>query len=423
MNELYLHLLWRMKRLPMHLLKTIDDQELRILHVGFYNTASGPDFFNGRIELEGIQHGGNIEMHIKSSDWYAHGHQFDEAYNNVILHVVYEHDRLVFIEGIPIPTLELKQFIDQQHFQKSLALTNQSIPIPCAAQLADCPPPVTWNQVEGALVRRLERKKNAVAVLGKQFNSDPRKVLFHLIAQAFGMKTNQLPFQELAHRLPFDRIIKASNKQIESIVFGVSGFLDVTPTDDYQEELISEWSYQSHRLTIYASKAHAWHFKGCRPAGFPTVRLAQFSAFIERMNWSKAFWELPTKELKLRLEEALTASPANYWLEHYHFGKQRSRSQSSAMSLSTAHVILINSVVPFLWWLSEVMHTTIYQEKAMELLELVPPEKNAILINWKELGLIAKSAAESQGLIELKNEFCSKKQCLNCKVGMHLLKR
>jgi hypothetical protein len=423
MNEQYLHLLWRTKRLPMHLLQTIDNKDLRILHIGVYNTASGPDFFNGRIELDGLQHSGNIEMHVKSSDWYAHGHQFDEAYNNVILHVVYEHDKLVFIEGIPIPTLELKQFIDEQHFRRSLELTHSEVPIPCAAQLGDCPPPILWNQVESGLFRRLARKQEVLSELALQVQSDPRKVLFHAIAQAFGMKTNQLPFQELAQRIPFDRLIKAGKNQVEAIIFGTSGLLGEGSPDPYQQELASEWHYQSKRLNVHPASAHSWHFKGCRPAGFPTLRLAQFAAFIDRMDWSDAFWELPSATLKLRIEEALTAAPSDYWCAHYDFGKARSASQPAAMSLSTARVILINSVVPFLWWLSEFTTLTTYREKAVDLLELLPAEKNVILSKWNERGIQAKSAAESQGLIELKNEFCNRKQCLNCKVGIHILKR
>ncbi len=423
MNEQYLHLLWRTKRLPMHLLHTVDNLPVKILHIGFYNTASGPDFFNGRIELDGIQHSGNIEMHVKSSDWYAHGHQTDEAYNNVILHVVYEHDRMVFIEGIPIPTVELKPYIDLEHFRRTMDFTVQTSAIACRSQLKDCPSPIFWNQVEGAMLARLERKKLFVDQLAQQVGGDPRKVLFHLIAQAFGMKTNALPFQELAHRIPFERIIKAGKKQVESIVFGASGLItEIVPEDDFQQELAREWQFQSHKLQIHPSNAHSWHFKGCRPSGFPTLRLAQFAAFIERMNWSESFWELPASNIKAHLEEALTTMPSGYWTDHYHFGKKRQLRSSPAMSLASAQVVIVNSVVPFLWWLADVLAVPVFREKAQTLLELLPAEKNAILSEWKENGVSAKSAAESQGLIELKNEQCVRKQCLNCRVGVHLLR-
>ena len=423
MNEHYLHLLWRTKRLPLHLLETITGEPVRILHVGFYNTASGPDFFNGKIEIGGLIHIGNIEMHLKSSDWYAHNHHLDDAYNNVILHVVYEHDKLVFIEGVPIPTIELKEYIDEVHLQKTLGLTNAVAAIPCANQLPDCPAPVLWDQIEKALFRRIERKSKELSALGESLGNDPRKVLFHAIAGAFGMKTNQLPFQELAHRLPFERVIRAEQSQLEAIVFGTGGFLEDGAADTYQSQLRFDWFYQRARLSLHPANHHSWHFKGCRPSGFPTMRLAQFASFIQRMDWSEAFWELPAKEIKTVMETALVAEPSDYWKQHYHFGKEKQKRVSGAMSLTAAHVVIINSVVPFLWWLSEITANTVFRERAIELLEYLPAEKNVLLDHWKEKSVKPKSAAESQGLLELKNEFCNRKQCLNCKVGLYLLKK
>lgn len=423
MNEHYLHLLWRTKRLPLHLLKTTNGEPVRILHVGFYNTASGPDFFNGKIEIGGLVHSGNIEMHLKSSDWYAHNHQLDEAYNNVILHVVYEHDKLVFIEGVPIPTVELKEYIDQVHLEKTMKLTTAAVPIPCANLLSGCPAPVLWDQIEKSLFRRIERKSQELTSLGAALNNDPRKVLFHAVASAFGMKTNQLPFQELAHRLPFERVIRAEKSQLEAIVFGTGGFLEQHAADNYQSKLKFDWFYQRARLSLHPANVRSWHFKGCRPAGFPTLRLAQFASFIQRMDWSEAFWELPAKDIRVEMETTLVAEPSDYWKAHYHFGKEKQKPASGAMSLAAAHVVIINGVVPFLWWLAEITSNAVFREKAIELLEYLPAEKNVLLDHWREKSIKPKSAAESQGLLELKNEFCNRKQCLNCKVGLHLLKQ
>lgn len=424
MNEQYLHLLWKTGRLPMHRLKTIHGKELRILHAGFHNTGSGPDFFSGRIELDGLQHSGNIELHVKSSDWYAHGHHNDPAYDNVILHVVYEHDKPVFIQDEPVPALELRELVDLAHFRKTMSLLGRQAVVPCERQLAgDIPVPVFWNQTEQALFRRLERKSWEVKELAFQLRQDPKKVLFHVIARAFGMRTNQLPFEELAHRVPFERLIRASKQQVESIVFGTGGLLQERFPDDYQERLQREWFYQAHRLNLEPVRRHSWHFKGCRPAGYPTLRLAQFAAFISRMDWSSSFWELPAEELRSYLEQQLTAAPSAYWKVHYDFGKQRRGGRTAAMSKEAARVVVINSIVPFLWWFSDWSAQPVYREKALELLELLPPEKNAVTAFWKEKGFIAKSAGETQGLIELKNEFCARKQCLNCRIGQHLLKR
>lgn len=423
MDEHYLHLLWRTKRLPMHLLKTTNNEPVRILHVGMYNTGSGPDFFNGRIELNQLQLSGNVEMHVKSSDWYAHGHHEDPAYDNVILHVVYEHDKLVFIEGIPIPTIELKELIDWKHYEQTKQFQVRSTVIPCAGQLSDCPAPVLWHQVSNALWQRLERKKAEIMELAQPLRNAPEMVLFHLMAKAFGMKTNALPFQELAHRIPFRKVIRSERKAVESIVFGASGLLqNVQPDSLYVDELVGEWHYQSHKLQIHPAYASTWHFKGCRPSGFPTIRLAQFAAFIHRMNWTESFWELPTTEIRQRMLEALTVRPSDYWIHHYHFGKPLAIPKPSVMSVSVANVVITNSVVPFLWWLADRLKTSIYREKAIELLELMPPERNQITDDWEKWGIKPKSAAESQGLIELKNELCNRKQCLNCQVGIQLLK-
>ena len=373
--------------------------------------------------LDGLILQGNIELHVRSSDWYLHGHETDEAYNNVILHVVYEHDRDVFINDVPVPTIELKPFIDLEHYERTLSFTASPAAIPCATQLDDCPLPVFWNQVEHALFQRMERKAAGVAAIGVQVGGDPRKVLFHAIAGAFGMKVNQLPFQELAHRLPFERLLKAEAPSVEAVVFGASGLLPAIGNDAFQQQLASEWHYQQARLHLHPANAHSWHFKGCRPGGFPTLRLAQFATFVHAMDWSAAFWELPVKTLRQYLEEALTAEPSPYWTAYYDFGKEKVRPRSGRMSLASAQVVLVNSVVPFLWWLSDELLQPVFREKAMELLELLPTEKNVLLRAWSEKGADAKSAAESQGLLELKNEFCNRKQCLHCKVGLSILKR
>lgn len=421
MNEHYLHFLWKTKRLPFHVLRTINDQEIRILHVGLYNTGSGPDFFNGQMELDGVIHTGNIELHIKSSDWYVHGHQYDAAYSNVILHVVYEHDRLVFVEGVPIPTIALKNHIDWAHFRQSMYFTHSSQLVPCASFLENCPAPIRWNQVELALIERLSRKSYELSVAFPSEVPHPKKVLFYALATAFGMKMNALPFKELAQRLPFERLIKCSKREKEALIFGVSGLINETTEDAFEQELRSEWLFQQNRLSIHPANRQIWQFKGCRPQGFPSLRLAQFASFTDRMDWSASFWELPVQELKAYILETLMAEPSDYWRTHYDFGKQKRTSSSGAMSKSTAHVILLNSIVPFLGWLSAVTFNGIYREKSLELLESLPPEKNLIIEQWSDLGMNARSAADTQGLLELNAQWCAKKSCLKCRIGQQVL--
>jgi hypothetical protein len=420
MNENYLHFLWKNKRLPLTNLHTIDGKKVEILHVGIHNLDSGPDFFNGKIVIDQITHSGNIEMHVKSSDWNLHGHQFDKAYSNVILHVVYEHDQLIFVEGIPLPTVELKQLIDWNHFDWFNTWYKGTNTVLCASFLNEIPGVIILNQVERAFFQRMERKMMELENLYQSRRMSFKEVLFHTISKAFGMKTNQLPFQELAIGIPFDKFIKASQKQKMAITFGVGGFLEEEKAIPYHEELKKEWDFQRYRLKLESRNVYSWKFKGCRPGGFPTQRLAQFATFVHEMNWDSDSWYLPAKELLVMLQSKLMKPADEYWLEHFDFGKEKKA--TSTLSIATANTIVINSVVPFLWWLSYRLSDDSYRSKAFELLEMLPPERNEKISAWKNLGVKPMNALESQGLIELSNEFCSKKACLECVIGNAVLK-
>ncbi|MGV3610245.1 MAG: DUF2851 family protein [Fluviicola sp.] len=421
MNENYLHFLWKNKRLPLNKLQTIEGKKVEIIHVGIHNHDSGPDFFNGQIRLDGLIHSGNIEMHIKSSDWNLHGHQFDQAYSNVILHVVYEHDQLIFVEGIPIPTVELKRLIDWDHFKWFSNYYKRSESILCEAFLSGIEKVLVLNQIEGAFFQRINRKMMELEQLYQDRRMSFREVLFHTISKAFGMKVNQLPFQELAVGIPFDKFIKANQKQKMAIAFGVGGFLEENKEIGYHEELKTEWDFQRYRLKLESRNAYSWKFKGCRPGGFPTQRLAQFATFVHEMNWDSDSWYLPAQDLLSMLQTQLLKPAHQYWETHFDFGKEKKA--PSAMSIATANTIIVNSVVPFLWWLSYRLSDDSYRNKGFEILSLLPPEKNEKINAWKKAGVIPVNALESQGLIELSNEFCGKKKCLECVIGNAVLKR
>lgn len=421
MNENYLHFLWKNKRLPLNKLQTIEGKKVEILHVGIHNHDSGPDFFNGQIRLDGLTHSGNIEMHIKSSDWNLHGHQFDKAYSNVILHVVYEHDQLIFVEGIPIPTVELKQLIDWGHFRWFSNYYKRSESILCESFLSGVEKVLVLNQIEGAFFQRINRKMMELEELYQENRMSFKEVLFHTISKAFGMKVNQLPFQELAVGIPFEKFIKANQKQKMAIAFGVGGFLDENKEIGYHRELRAEWDFQRYRLKLESRNAYSWKFKGCRPGGFPTQRLAQFATFVHEMNWDSDSWYLPAKELLSMLQAQLLKPAHKYWETHFDFGKEKKA--PSTLSIATANTIIVNSVIPFLWWLSHRLSDDSYRNKAFEILELLPPEKNEKINAWKKVGVTPVNALESQGLIELANEFCLKKKCLECVIGNAVLKR
>ena len=423
MNEAYLHHIWKMKRLPFHALQTTDGKSIEIIHIGTHNHDSGPDFFNGQIKIDGVIHSGNIELHLQSSDWFAHKHQNDKSYNNVILHVVFEHNQEVVVESSQLPTIELKGLIDWKHFHQIEQIRQTNTRIPCANLVNDCPSPIFWNQIEHALVGRVERKIAQIHGVFNLSSPDPREVLFYAVAQAFGMKTNAIACEELAQRIPFKRLIVATKQEQEALIFGTSGMLETYSKDAYHLALKLEWRSQQYRLNVHPSQPEIWKFKGCRSAGFPTIRLAQFAAFVSAMDWSSAFWELPSAELKEHLLSVLLVKPNVYWNQHYDFGKQKSKPACAQISKSAANLILINGIVPFLGWLSNQTGNSLFREKAFELLELIPPEANVQINQWKLLGKTPQSASDSQGLIEQLNSWCNQKKCFNCAVGMQLFNR
>jgi hypothetical protein len=419
MNEQYLHLIWKLKRLPFHHIRTVSNEEIDILNVGLYNTDSGPDFFNGKIVMNGIRHHGNIELHVRSSDWYLHKHQQDPAYNSVILHVVYEYDQPVFVQGKELPTIELKPWIDWQHFE----LFKQNIPvnfqIACSHALFDVPQAIQRTQLDKMGRVRLERKSRELYPENRM-DLSLHHLLIRAFAVAFGAKTNALPFRELSHCLPHEKLLKASLQEKTAIIFGIAGFLSEMPQDSYHDQLTFEWRFLKHKLQLRSLRKETWKFKGCLPAGFPTIRLAQFIHFYHHFPWHAAIWMKPVPEQISLIHETLKQSIDNYWYTHYDFGKVRK--PSTVMSGGSINGILINSLPLFLWMLSERFNESVFQEAALEMWRMLPAEKNQLIANWNIIGMKPSNAFDSQAILEQIQQVCIKKSCLSCRMGQVLLK-
>lgn len=401
MNEHYLHVIWNLKRLPFHLLKTTAGQTIEILEVGTWNQHSGPDFFAGKIRIDGIELFGNIEMHVNASDWMKHGHQFDSAYNNVILHVVYEADMDIAVNGHVLPVISLKEHIDWKHFQSLQQLQANAFTLPCSAQLNDVPEVLIWDEITKNALVRVETKAH---MFDNTYRiTDFKEQLFRFFALSFGMKVNNMAFEEMATRIPIKPFLKAKANQKMAICFGISGLMQKYP--QYQKAFESEWDFQKKRLNLVEMQVSSWKTKGHRPQGFPDKRLFQFTHLIDSMDWSSDFWQNDPKAINLKLQSILMKSILVNGIE------------VSGMSMNTANVIICNSVVPFLLWLSDWKKDSIYVEKAMAILEILPAEKNEIITKWNRFHIQASNALESQGMIQLYNEKCKKKACLNCKIG------
>jgi len=393
MTEAYLHFLWKLKRLPFHLMKTTSGESIDILQHGIHNLSeSGPDFSNARIYFDKMEWAGQIELHIKSSDWLLHKHQHDPAYNNVILHVVYEHDREIYINGRILPTIELKPFIDEEHYQQWKTFEQALKAIPCEDSLLDLDPIFMKVMMHRAVNDRFHRKVGQL--LYEAHHTDDASILYKLIARAFGSKINALPFEVLTNELPLAIVKRLNRTMKQQLVLQTSGlFANI----ESEQEL--------KRLKISTMSTAVWKRKGLRPTSLPEKRIFQFATFVMKCDFDLLSTYLSPKEAYLYLEKVLL-DEGNY-LE---------------ISEQILHQLLINALLPYFWLISERDENEKLQEVIIEILHEIPPEINYITKKWKKVGIHPKSAYESQALIELYNEYCSKKKCLHCQVGVKILK-
>jgi hypothetical protein len=423
MQEEYLHYIWRLKRLPLNNLKLTDGRRVGLVNSGWYNLDAGPDFFNGTVIIDGIQWSGNIEIHVKSSDWYKHKHQFDRAYDNVVLHVVLEHDKEVVINGQNLPTLELKNRIDSNHFKKFNTISNRNDEVPCSQNLKEIDAFNIHQQINIALFQRLERKGQELTDYLKSDTQNRKRSLLTSIVQSFGGRVNKLPMIELAQILPTEVIARErwDLSRVESIVFGCSGLLNQDSEDEYEKVLVQLWAVLKSKHQLQEMNAVSWKFSGMRPFSFPTFRLAQLSALL--FHWDMSFSKsIKSQTIVEQLKAAVEKPVSKYWENHFRFNVL-SKKHSSQMSKNSFQLVLINGIVPYLVYLQNLEHDFEYSDIALNILELIPPEKNNITKRWTNIGVVPKNAAESQGLIELKNEFCNFKKCLSCKIGHEILEQ
>ena len=422
MKEDFLHYLWQYQKFDKSGLVTVAGDPLSISSPGFYNTDAGPDFLEGYVRIGTIDWFGQIEIHLKSSDWYRHAHEVDPAYQNVILHVVWEHDREVLnVDGRPIPTLEL-QHITASVLRKSYkSLLENTGVIPCESHFAEVAAIKKLTMLERTLMQRLERKSLMVSELLTVNNQDLEETAYQLLMGNFGFKLNNEAFLKLAKAVPFRLLKKYSNNsiQIEALLFGMAGFLEDTE-DDYAQKLKKEFKFLSvkHGLTDKIMVAAEWKFMRTRPSNFPTVRLSQLAAFLG--DRESIFSSLTGTDSPKLLEKYLRVEPSEYWKEHYHFGR-KSGARQKGMGKSSSQNLIVNTAVPLLVAYATYLDDRDHLEKAISLLEEIPAEKNRITEIWQSLHMEMKTMADSQGGIELYNEFCRRKKCTACAVGVSIL--
>ncbi|MCG6185992.1 DUF2851 family protein [Maribellus maritimus] len=422
MSEEFLHYVWEQHLFNSRPLATTSNQSFEILDTGKRNSDSGPDFFNAKIRINGTLWAGNIEIHKKSSDWFLHNHQSDKAYDNVILHVVEEHDKPVFrTSGEEIPSFEIKY---PEHLKTNYQkLLDAKTWIACEEQFHKINPVILQLGFNRLMIERLENKTGEIMQRLEQNNNNWNETFYQGLTRMFGFKVNNLPFELLAKSLPISTLAKHKSNlfQLEALLFGNSGLLNQQLLgDDYYLKLREEFSFLYQKYKLVPIEGHLWKFMRLRPVNFPTVRISQLAALIHRSQslFSKII-EIDSLE---KLKELFDVQASEYWNSHYNFNKESQKNTTKRLGESAVNILIINVVIPFLFVYGETQNKTQLKNRALDFLEQLPPEKNSITTKWEKLGIESRSAFESQALIQLKNIHCEKKNCLNCQIGVKLVK-
>jgi len=421
-KEEFLHYLWRMKKFSLTDLCTTQGETIDLYDTGTYNTDGGPDFSNARLKIGDTKWAGNVEIHLLSHDWQLHGHQKNKAYDSVVLHVVYEENAPAFrTTGKAIPCLELKGRFDEALVDKYLQLIDNEEVIPCAQHLLDVSTFIKTMWLERLIVERLERKSADVRVQLEAQGSDWEEVFYQFLAANFGAKINAEPFRQVAHSLPQKVLAKHSDSQLqlEALLFGQAGFLQEDLSDDYPRELQKEYRFLQKKYQLTPIPKARWQFLRLRPASFPTIRLAQFAALTFRFN--RLFSHLLEVQTIKDVEELFDVQMSDYWQTHYTFDKD-SKNIKKSLGKKTIELFIINTIVPFLFLYGKIRDDEAATKKALQFMEALPSENNRIIRDWGSLDIRPNSAYESQALIQLKNEYCNKKKCLQCAIGHAILK-
>jgi hypothetical protein len=421
MQESFLHFIWQY-RLYFPGLKTTSGFDVEVVKTGVLNRDAGPDFSNARIKIDRTLWAGNVEIHVRSSDWFHHNHQNDAAYSNIILHVVFEHDKIITgTNDVVIPEVALKGRILDDVYKKYFYYLNNRNWIPCEKDLNQVQPITMKSWMERLFIERLERKTKSHQRLLQHNNNSLSETFYQVLAANFGFKTNDEPFALLSRLLPLSILQKHKNSlfQIEALLFGCAGLLSEDFRDDYPNQLQAEFKFLKKKYSLSQMEPHLWKFLRLRPVNFPTIRIAQFAAIIHKSVHllSKIIEAESVKDLRSFFDVAAS----EYWNDHYSFDKQ-SKLQIKNLGASATDVIILNSVVQMLFFYSKIKGLPEYQDKAIRLMLEMKPESNSILKKWDELGVKAQNAFESQALLELKNSYCKQKKCLQCNVGATLLR-
>ena len=421
MKEDFLHHIWQFKKFDFSNLETTQAEKLTILNSGQYLQKAGPDFFNSQIIIGNQKWAGNVEIHLKSSDWYVHHHENDTNYDNVILHVVWEHDTEVFRkDNSEIPVLELKNYVSKKTLENYKDLTSAKTWIFCEREISNVNDFVFKNWQEKLFFERLERKAFPIQKILEETENDWEATLFCALAKSFGLNTNGEIFLKIAQSIPFSIIRKESFEveNIEALFFGRTGLLDFESEDLYSKDLKFRYNYAFTKYQLQKVYIDPIQFFKHRPDNFPTIRLSQLAnLYHSQLN---LFSSLINAQSLPEYYKIFKVEVSDYWKTHYQFDKISPKKRKS-LTTSFVDLLLINTIIPLKFAYAKSQGKDI-SEELIDLLEAIQSEKNVIIEKFFNFGIQSKNAYESQSLLQLKNEYCNQKRCMECAVGLELMK-
>lgn len=417
-----MHYVWQHRHYDFRNLKTVQGQQLNVVFPGYHNHDAGPDFLQAIVMIDDVRWVGSVEIHCRSSDWIRHRHQKDDKYKSVILHVVFEHDMEIQLDGNEIvPTLELKELIPLEMFLRYDSLMKVPDLLLCRSQLPDIDKLIIQSQLSAALMERLLRRQSGFQSTLMSCHSDWNELIYRAMAVGFGCKKNGTAFELLAQSLPY-RIVRnhlSSRLQVYALVFGQSGLLGLEDCDEYTDRLCYEYDYLRYKYQLSPVGAHQWNWLRLRPQNFPPLRLAQFAQMLYETGCS-----LSDKVLKAglaSLQSWLSLAPDEYWQTHYMFGKSSPKHASGVGEL-VVNSLIINVVVPIRFAYARFTGDDDMQEDALGLLERLPYEDNKTTRLFIDSAFPCRCAYDSQAQLELMDQYCSQKRCLKCAVGEKIVR-
>ena len=423
MTEALLQFIWRYQLLLAKPLQLVDGTPVQIQHPGQWNTQSGPDFLEASIKYDGLVWHGAIEVHLKSSYWYAHGHHQQPSYDNVILHVVWEHDMpVVAANGVALPSLVLRDYVAPEVIARyQNGFSSKRSTIPCGSGFGTYPQ-LHWMQYSTRLfVARLEDKTQRILKLLQRTTNDWEAVCFQLLARNFGLNRNGTHFEAVATGIPFPvlRKVRTNIIQLEALLMGQSGLLE-QEKGSYSAQLRREYIYLKQKFGLQPESAPP-EFLRLRPQNFPTLRWAQLARLYHQTE--QLFQAILQADQPSDLQWIQTLEVSAYWQKHYNFEKDAlstNRERRKKLSQSFFNLLCINTFVPLRFAYQKQLGQPA-AETAIQWMEQLPTEQNSIVKKFKQLGRSTKDALGSQSMLQLHHAYCQKKRCLECAIGVHVM--